>query len=67
MFGLFGGDTYYPHGGGNDLIGVFETYDDALKKYNKIKKKYIDYGWIHIINLSTKKIRIQEGENIKLN
>ena len=65
MYGLFAGDTYYPRGGGNDLIGIYESYDDVLKKYEKIKKKYVEHGWIHIMNMSTKKIRKKEGKNIK--
>lgn len=45
-YALFAGDTYYPRGGMNDLIGRYETIEEA--------KAVVDnFEWYQIVYLPT--------------
>lgn len=49
MFLLFAYDQYYPAGGMNDLMGVFDTFDEAHEKAMSIT-----YDWKEIVDWSTR-------------
>ena len=40
---LFAGDHYYPAGGVHDLVGSYESLDEAIN----ITKEY-NYDWAHV-------------------
>jgi len=66
MFALFAGDTYYPTGGWDDLVGVYETLREAEVAANYGWKDRYDtdavqpYDWYHIVDLDTRKV-VSEG------
>ena len=47
---LFTGNDFYPMGGANDLIGRFETINEAIEHHDK---KEFSGRWAHILNLDT--------------
>jgi len=49
-FLLFAGLAYYPGGGWDDLIGMFDNIDDAKQSFDKIKA---ENDWAEIVDLST--------------
>lgn len=57
MFILFAGDYYYPEGGWNDIVGVFDNIEDAkncaLAGNREFKR---DYQWWHIVDMAVRKI-----------
>lgn len=59
----FYGDIFYPEGGMNDLLGYFDSIEDAV---NYIKKAHLnnrpddlkwDWAWGHILNVETKELQ----------
>lgn len=48
MFALFAGDRYYPSGGWNDLICVYDSLDDAKAAFARGR-----YDWGHVVDLRT--------------
>ena len=57
MFALFAGPHYYPYGGWGDLVGIFDTIEDAKARLeagtNPGKPYNGRYDWHQIVNLST--------------
>ena len=59
MFALFAGEDYYPAGGMDDLIGVFDMPSEAQARF--LRGYVIDeddgegssYGWGHIVDTTT--------------
>lgn len=52
-YGVFGGLNYYPSGGYEDLIGIFETIERAKVEIEKNKEVY---DWVQIVDFETHKI-----------
>jgi len=52
----FFGSDYYPSGGMNDLLGDFDTLDDAIEAIQKEKSnsKYGDV-WAHVFSIKDNK------------
>lgn len=50
---LFAGDDYYPEGGANDLIGRFDSVEEAVAAHDP--KEYED-GWANILCLESLEI-----------
>lgn len=48
-------EAYYPGGGMNDLIGDFDTLEEAIKFADENKCGKYDYFYIDIYSLSEKK------------
>ena len=48
-YAIFGGQTYYPSGGFNDIYGFAETFKEALEIYDEARlvgsKPMKDWGW----------------------
>lgn len=47
---LFAGNDYYPNGGAEDLVGLYENLDDALEAHNQTIYEY-EGGWAHVYSL----------------
>lgn len=60
MFVLFAGRIYYPYGGWDDMIGIFDTFESAQERHQKgywfdgqTEADARPYQWAHIVDLST--------------
>tara|TARA_R110000868_G_C10605534_1_gene740907 strand:- start:175 stop:342 length:168 start_codon:yes stop_codon:yes gene_type:complete len=53
MYFLFAGDTYYPAGGMNDLVGTFASIDEA-----RAAAVSEGYDWYHIATLVAGRMRV---------
>jgi hypothetical protein len=49
-FLVFAGDDYYPSGGWHDLVGDFDSLEEARNVATKSEKRG---HWSHIIDLTT--------------
>lgn len=49
-FALFEGEDYYPSGGWGDMVGLFDTAEEAMAESGKINV-YRDWG--HVVDLLT--------------
>lgn len=58
MFLIFGGENYYPGGGGADLMAIVETtLQDAARVAEKmIAEEGYCPEWLHILDTETKKV-----------
>jgi len=59
MYLLFAGKYHYPKGGIGDLIGAFETLDEAKEKAKGYEKLYIDgksVEWYQIYDVALGKV-----------
>ena len=56
-YALFAGEDYYPAGGMDDLIGVFDMPTEAqarfLRGYVLDENAGLGYGWGHIVDTDT--------------
>lgn len=55
MYFLFAGETYYPRGGMDDLVGVFPTIEEAVQRGENPEPDYDGYrptyDWYHIATM----------------
>ena len=54
MFLLFMGDTYYPAGGADDLVGLYDTLGaalDAAQRQAAAETYAAPYAWAHVLDL----------------
>lgn len=52
MFILFAGKDYYPRGGWEDVVGVYESLEEARLVYvYESGDEYGKYEWGHIVDL----------------
>lgn len=54
IYFLFAGDDYYPCGGMEDYIGVFQTIGAALERYDRDQ----EYEWGHIATMQNNNLII---------
>lgn len=59
-FLLFSGATYYPGGGTDDLVGAFDTVDEAKDAWNTL------HDWASILDTQTGEIRTSLGDGWNL-
>ena len=57
-YALFAGPHYYPGGGWDDFIAVYDNLHDALAVGRSKRRNTLDYGiqtweWWHVVNLDT--------------
>ena len=55
-YALFAGDHYYPSGGIGDLVGSFETIEEAKAKGRDALSEFNinDYNdWFHVVDLQS--------------
>lgn len=62
-FLLFAGEDYYPQGGANDLIGAFDSVDEAKAAHDPNKFNY-DGGWANILDVGTLVIACWFGRQV---
>lgn len=56
LYFLFAGETYYPAGGMEDLIGTFPTIDAALARVTTDSGEYEYFDWWHIATVLDDKL-----------
>lgn len=52
MFALFAGYRYYPSGGWNDLVGVYDSLEEAEAAFGRGVEDFV-YDWGHVVDLRT--------------
>lgn len=52
-FALFAGEDYYPAGGMDDLVGVFDTPSEAQASFYEGDGDTGLYDWAHIVDTDT--------------
>ena len=52
---LFAGSTYYPYGGWEDFIGVFESVEEAKSYFHTHKHDEL-WEWYHIVEIDSLKL-----------
>lgn len=59
MFLLFAGSFYYPWGGWDDLIGVFDTMEEAIARgtakelCGHSNVEWNEFDWCQVVDLNT--------------
>jgi hypothetical protein len=51
-FLLFSGDHYYPSGGWDDMVGDFDTPEDATAKGQELLRQ-LKTDWFHVVDMET--------------
>ena len=52
MFILFAGQDYYPGGGWEDFVGMYESLEEAREAFYKSNDdSVIPYEWGHVVDL----------------
>lgn len=71
---VFAGERYYAHGGGNDYVDCFETFDGARSLadriidgewsivYSEDPAYFTGAEWAHVLDLETNEIVYKTGE-----
>jgi hypothetical protein len=61
---LFGGQRYYPTGGASDLLGIFDTADEAVKFTDLEPKDQLNsLEWWHIYSIKGGEVVCKSKEN----
>jgi hypothetical protein len=64
MYFLFAGETYYPRGGMDDLVGVFPTVEAAVQRGENPEPEEDGYrptyDWYHIATMVDGKLVVVE-------
>ena len=64
MWLLFVGDRYYPFGGAEDLLGIFDTVDEAKKFAEpQMSRELRGSAWAQIFNPITLEVWRREDED----
>jgi hypothetical protein len=61
MFILFAGQDYYPGGGWEDFIGMYESLEEAREAFYKSGYSVIKYEWGHVVDLENQVVVWQVG------
>lgn len=62
MFALFAGYDYYPAGGMDDLVGVFDMPSEAQARFLVPEQDYdYTFDWGHIVDTDTFKVVLVWG------
>lgn len=67
MFALFAGEVYYPQGGWDDLVGVFESFQEALVRCEQGplgedgEEGEFGFDWAHVVDLASREIVWSRG------
>ena len=62
MYLVFAGDHYYPSGGWDDLVGIYNALDEAQAAANygwhdrHMEGEVDHYGWYQIVDLDNKEV-----------
>ena len=61
-FALFAGQNYYPGGGWEDFVGMYESLEEAREAFYKSgKDSVIPYEWGHVVDLENQVVVWQVG------
>lgn len=60
-FALFAGQDYYPGGGWEDFVGMYESLEEALEAYKSDGDSVIKYEWGHVVDLENQVVVWQVG------
>ena len=54
-FALFAGEDYYPSGGMDDLVGLFDSVDEAVIGAidTAADEDFLGYDWYQVVDLTT--------------
>lgn len=50
MIALFAGEVFYPRGGWHDMLGMFDTYEEAVEAF---ETDAIRVDWGQVVDLET--------------
>ena len=62
MYFLFAGETYYPMGGMQDLVGTFPTLESAREAGTGTDEDGMQYDWYQIAQLVDGQLVVVEGD-----